>query len=461
MTKNYIAENKLDVIKRAFSEFLLLPSVIIFLFIFLSYFTYSIDHAKISWLQPARAFLKSHIFSSSEATSSLLGAIVSGTISVTTLTTTLLLVIVQQSASSMTAQVFDQFLRRKTNQFYLGFFVGLALYSMITLATVNDPFNPVLGGTVAFSLTGVALYLLVLLMYTTIDQMRPSEIISAIHSRILKARSSQMEMLAFTTQENPHDQQNRQAVVATEGGYLNGINTKQLSTFVQTHCQGSRIRFTRSIGSFIAFHEVFAEIIYAEKSHVALLTEELLKHTTIGTKRDLDHDTTYGIQQVETIAWTSTSTAKSNPSPGILCVHTLHNLLSCWSEEQPTEKEACASAIFYTDNTLEELMRGFENLAVVSSESMQHQVFEAILTSFSATIARVPASWQQRIERVLLIMLSVMGDHVLTTALENALETIAHQLYGLQRTQTARAVEEALQQLKMSVGKLNSRSTRV
>ncbi|QJD81658.1 DUF2254 family protein [Spirosoma rhododendri] len=461
MNKKHSEDNRATIIQRAFSEFLLLPSVIIVCFVFLSYFTYSIDQAKISWLQPIRRLLKEHIFSSAEATSSLLGAIVSGTISVTTLTTTLLLVIVQQSASSMTTRVFDQFLRRKTNQFYLGFFVGLALYSMITLATVNPRFNPVLGGTVAFSLTGLALYLLVLLMYTTIDQMRPSEIINAIHNRILSARCSQLEMVAYTTTREPANNQQRTTVVSMKGGYLTYINAKELAKFIAQQCSGSQVYFNKPIGTYIAYNEPIAELAVAAESHTTRLTAAIREHTSISVKRDLDQDAAYGIVQLETIAWTSTSTAKSNPLPGTLCVHTLHNLLSCWSEEKPVTKDARFHSIYYYDNTVDELMRSFENLAVVSSESMQHQIFEAILDTFSKMLPRVPAQWQQQMERVLLTMLSVMGDHVLTTAMNNSLNTLIDQLRQLGKVETAEAVTTATEELRQSVGKLNSRSTRV
>ena len=92
---------------------------------------------------------------------------------------------------------------------------------------------------------------------------------------------------------------------------------------------------------------------------------------------------------------------------------------------------------------------------------MQHQIFEAILDTFSNMMARVPDQWQPKIERVILIMLSVMGDHVLTTALENSLNALTDQLRHLGKKETAEAVDIATQQLRNSIGKLNSRSTRV
>jgi uncharacterized membrane protein len=89
--------------------------------------------------------LQTRIFADAKATSDLLGTIASSIITVTSITISVLLLAVQQAAGSLTHQVFDQFLRRRQNQFHFGFFVGLALYTLVTLATVGESFNPVLG----------------------------------------------------------------------------------------------------------------------------------------------------------------------------------------------------------------------------------------------------------------------------------------------------------------------------
>jgi len=182
-------------VRRALAEFLLVPTCIIIGFLLLAVGSYYFDFTELGRLQPIHRFLRSHVFADAAATGSLLGAISSGIITMTSITISLLLLAVQQSAGSMTSQVFDQFLRRLPNQIYFGFFIGLALYSLITLATVNDPFNPVFGGTVALLGTVIALYLLLLLLYTTINQMRPGEIIETIHDHILLARERQLRFI--------------------------------------------------------------------------------------------------------------------------------------------------------------------------------------------------------------------------------------------------------------------------
>lgn len=134
-----------DAIRLAFVEFLTIPTctiigflLLIIGFLLLAAGSYALDRTEAAWLKPLRDVLKLHIFANADATSSLLGTISSGIITVTSITISLLLVALQQSASSLTYQVSDQFLRRPLNQFYFGFFIGLALYALATLATVND-----------------------------------------------------------------------------------------------------------------------------------------------------------------------------------------------------------------------------------------------------------------------------------------------------------------------------------
>jgi len=449
----------MDGIKRAFVEFLTLPTLLIAGFLLLAFFSYLIDKAEIGWLQPLRQVLKQHVFANAKATSDLLGAIAAGIISVTSITITLLLIVVQQSAASMTAQVFDQFLRRRTNQFYFGFFVGLALFSLITLATVNDPFNPVLGGTMAFAFTVVALYLLVLLMYTTVNQMRPVEIIEAIHKHILSSKKAQLKMIEQTLRTPGFQGKFSRSVNSEKHGYVAKINIEKIGAAIQ-NINESEVVLQVSIGTYIAYGDELAQINTNNQAEAEEICKAILKAIHLDRQRDVDYDAAYGIEQLEMIAWTSISTSKSNPAPGLLTIRSLRNILARWSLDKP-ESNSAKLPIVYTDNTIEKLMDTFETLAVVSSESMQHQNFIEVLTTVTTMFDRLPKKWQKRVEDMLLRIISALGDHVLTAELEKALSDLINKLNSAGRTDTAIAIKKALHQLSQSVGKLNSRATRV
>ncbi len=80
-----------DTVRRSFSEFLALPSLVIVGFLLLSVGSYVLDRGEIAWLEPARTVLETHVFGDAQATSALLGTIASGIITVTSITISLLL----------------------------------------------------------------------------------------------------------------------------------------------------------------------------------------------------------------------------------------------------------------------------------------------------------------------------------------------------------------------------------
>jgi uncharacterized membrane protein len=149
-------------IRRAFDEFLLVPSCLIAAFLLLAALTYALDRGDFAGFEPGRRALQRYVFSDPEATADLLGVVAAALITVASLTVTLLLIALQQSASALTHQIYDQFLRRRYNQAYFDFFVGLSLYALLTLATVG-PVHPVYGAAVTYVLTTAALCLLIVM----------------------------------------------------------------------------------------------------------------------------------------------------------------------------------------------------------------------------------------------------------------------------------------------------------
>ena len=98
-------------VRQSFREFLKVPSFIIIGFLVVCAAANIIDHEKFVSLSSLTDFLKNTIFNTPKATSALMGTIASSIITVTSLSVTLLLIVVQQTASTMSTEVFDQFLR--------------------------------------------------------------------------------------------------------------------------------------------------------------------------------------------------------------------------------------------------------------------------------------------------------------------------------------------------------------
>jgi uncharacterized membrane protein len=447
-------------IRRAFAEFLTLPTCVIIAFLLLALGSYTLDRTEIAGFRTVRETLKSHIFGDSRATSDLLGTIASGIITVTSIIISLLLVALQQSAGSLTHQVFDQFLRRRVNQFYFGFFVGLALFSLVTLATVTDRFNPVFGGTLAFLLTIGGLYILILLLYTTINQMRPAVIIEAIHSHTLAARDAQLPLIRKTRRSSRTDGAVRLPVIAQRHGFVTRIDVDALGGLAKGLGKNVEIVLWVSIGSYVAFQDVVAEVKAQTHDHASRLEKAVQAGVHFESQRDLAVDPAYGIEQMEMIAWTSISTAKSDPAPGLIIIRSLRDVLAHWSAEMHEDAREEPLPLVYADKVFSRLLDAFESIAVVASESMQHQSFAEVLHTFAVMFERLPVDQQRRVEDIILRLLSALGEHVLTSELNGALSGLVSTLNSSGRNDTAMAVQVAQDRLSFSVGQLHSRGTR-
>lgn len=268
------ASNLREAAVRSFAEFLAFPTIIIILFLLLAAGSYLLDRASLPWLNPIREVLRTRVFNDAAATTGLLSTIAGSLITVTSITISLLLVALQQSAATMTAQVFDQFLRRRHNQFFFGFFIGLSLYALVTLATVSKLFNPIFGATLAFLLTVVGLYLLLLLLYTTINQMRPVEIMDAIHEHVIVARQHHLRLIRQTRRLPSAKAAVILEIKAEREGYVTKIDVNTIGRAAQQMPGGeAEVTLAVIVGSYVAFDDVIAIARARTPDETAVLAE--------------------------------------------------------------------------------------------------------------------------------------------------------------------------------------------
>lgn len=457
-----------ETVRRAFAEFLRLPTLILGGFLALAACTTAVDSAAHGPLSGINTFLRELFFRDGDSLSTLLATIAGSIITVTSITFSLLLLAVQQAAGALTHQVYDQFLRRRVNQVYFGCFVGLAVYTLVILATVSPPYLPILGATLALVLSIVALMLLIVLLYTTINQMRPVVIIESIHDRILIAREPQIRWIRRTrraTRFTPADGAvHAVPVLAREHGYVTWIDVEALGAVAGAAPGEAEILLAVSIGSFVAFGDTLAMIRDLSPPDTDTLAPAVGAAIRIEQQRDLDTDPADGIEQLAIMGWTCVSTAKSNPSPGLMVVRALRDLLARWSAEEDQAQQRGDDAeclpVVYTDNVFTELIDAVETLAVVASESMQPQTMAEIARTLAVMFARLPQAQRPRVDGLIRNILSALGDHVLTTDLQAALIELENALNSAGSRDTAADLRAARLALSASVGRLGSRSTR-
>lgn len=419
-------------VRRSYRVFLKVPILVVAALLVLAVATNFLDRASWHWLVALRNSLGNYVFGKPSGTRDVLAAVASGIIAMTSITASVLLVAVQQSSTNLTPVVFDQFLRRKQNQVYFGFFVGSAVYSLITLATVDSPFVPVLAGSGTILLTLVALSMLVVLLYSTINEMRPVNIIERIHDHILSARARQLAWIARTRPRPRLDAAIAVPITTERNGHLVAVDVAAIArVLAHEDLQSAELVLRGAVGAYFAVGETAAELRLpnaelAERGRRA--SRRLTAALHIEADRDLAADPAYGLEQLRTIAWTTVSSAKHNPEPGVLCVRSLHDVLVRWGAEAADERRDRKSAIVYPDDVVETLFDALEAIAVVSSESTEDSSLAEILATLARVFAALPRPLQLRAQETALRLVPTFSSHVLTRRLEAAVLALSDAL---------------------------------
>ncbi len=310
-------------------------------------------------------------------------------------------------------------------------------------------------------LTIVALYLLLLLIYSTITQMRPTEVIRAIHDHTLAARKRQQRLLQRTRRQSQFSSEIDLPVRVEHEGFFVALNLDALAREIDNASETVEVVLQVPIGSYVAFQDTIASVRADNRDDAEQIANTIRQAVLIQRRRQLADDPAYGIQQLETIAWRSISTSQQNPAPGLVVIQNLRDILARWSVEDGDDPDQDRLPIVYPDDVATRLLGAFESLAIVASESMQHQTYAEIVRSFAITLDRLPHHLRRQSADLLLRTLSALGDHVLTTELEDALTKLEEALERVGLTATAVDVRAAHGELATTIGKLNSRATRV
>jgi uncharacterized membrane protein len=301
------------------------------------------------------------------------------------------------------------------------------------------------------------------MIYSAIEQMRPSAILESIHDHTLRARERQIPLLRRTRRRSEGRGPARQTVRAKSDGFVTGIDLDALEGALR-RTPGAEIAFHLPLGAYAAYGDPLAHVTGSAGVDLDELAAAVERAVRLERERDLDWDAAFGLEQIETIAWTTISTSKQDPNPGLEAVRNLRDLLARWAVADPEETAGAAKEclpIVYPDDVIERLMGTIESLTIVASESMQHQVYADILRGLATTMDRLPPDLARRSEELVLRSLAGLGDQVLSAELEDALADVADALAGAGLVAGATAVRAARVELAASIGTLNSRATRV
>ncbi|MGN6599240.1 MAG: DUF2254 family protein [Actinomycetes bacterium] len=341
-----------------------------------------------------------------KAANAALQAVATGLLTVTSITFSVLLLAVQQTASNLSPVVFNQFLQRRSNQVYLGFFVGLALYSYVVMAAVQDSMPPIIGAAVAVVLTLVALAILLILVYSTVVQMRPTSVLRAIHDRTLQARHRELDLVRRTRRasESRHPVQARYVSLAS--GYVSTIDVHSLARHLESR-DDVEVELHVTVGTHVGYGDLVASVRDGDADVAKQIATQVALAIELGPEPDLSSDATTGISEIGNIAWTSGSTSKHNPEIARQSLNALTDIASRWLGDAgglPALQEHIRATdevlpVVYEDNDLDRVLEVIYGLLVSAHESHQHHLTSWVLDAYASLLPRAPEDVARRMER--------------------------------------------------------------
>ncbi|NKX54184.1 DUF2254 domain-containing protein [Arthrobacter sp. E918] len=356
-------------------------------------------------------------------------AVATSLLTVTSITFSVLLLAVQQTASSLTAVVFDQFLRRRANQAYFGFFVGASAFTFIILGLAREEPAPVHGAALTLLLAITALVVLLLLIHSSIDQMRPESVVRSIHELALRARERELVLLGRTRMKRttPEGTPERRVCVL-DSGYVVTVHVDKLADIAASAGNGVEVLVEGQLGKYLVFGDVVARLVGVDPDDDSR-DEEVLAAFGMDDFRDVTIESGYAIDQLENIAWETATSAAQSPQTAAVAVRALSDLLGRWliagerdrsdRAEQPEELP-----VVYLDGAVEQGIRALATLVVGSAESRQAKTCAEIIRAFARIAPRLREEDKAVFEEVLDSALPALIQHAELPVLRDSLRDL-------------------------------------
>ncbi|MEG9249766.1 DUF2254 family protein [Arthrobacter sp. Soc17.1.1.1] len=327
------------------------------------------------------------------------GVVAASLMTVTSITFSMLLISVQQTSNFLGAVVFDQYLRRRANQFYVGYFIGATAFSFIVFACAGSDSPPVIGAFAALVLTVGSLVMLLLLIHSAVDQMRPECVVNSIHELALRAHEDECLLLMGTrTERRTAVDAEARAVTTRTGGYVVNIDAQRLADVARSAGPEVEMFLPCQLGTYLELGGTIAAIVGVATTDDRF-DADTLSAFTLDEARRAEVDSGYSIDQLADIAW-MTGTSTQSPFTANAAIHQLRDLIGRWAiiEEQMWDASSEGQEplpVVYTDGAIERVLRSFGTLLMASFQSRQSDTAALLITSFAHALPRLSSGHHQ------------------------------------------------------------------
>lgn len=280
----------------------------------------------------------------------MLTAIAGSMVTVAGLIFSLTLSTLAQVSSQYTSRVLRTFMRDRTNQVVLGFFVSIFAYCLIVLRTIRGGdegrFIPSLAVGMGLVLALVSIGVLIFFIHHMASSIQAATIIrnatketqAAIARLFPDALGDQASAAQAQQLLQQAGQLTWQAVPSQATGYVQSIDEERLLE-VAGELRGV-VRLEHGIGGFVAHGAALVSVARYENRSEALpaeLTDQVNSLMQFGRQRTIEQDAGFGLRQLVDIALKALSPGINDTTTALMCVDHLGALLAQLADRQLPE----------------------------------------------------------------------------------------------------------------------------
>lgn len=430
----------------AFREFLLMPLLIVGGLVVLAVAASVLDRNAQHQAWPVYKAVA--VVVPAETMTTLLSTVTPGLLTVVSIIFFVLLMAVQHQSATYSPVVLDQFLRRKVNKVFYGAFVGMTVYCLLVLALV--PSGAILAGSLALLMTTALFVSLLVLVYSTVDQIRPSATVWMLQQLALRARAGQQPLLARCRAQPQLTDTPATEVTSEQSGHIVHIDGDVLARALRPVGDSAEIELHIAMGEHVVPGTLLAEVRGADRPERDRLADAVLNALTLGRMRDLDRDSAHAVDQLSSMAWSATAVS-GDPEGARLAVETLRSLLV--NVRVHDNRHAAGTyggplPLVYRDPVVVKILDGLTSVITASGQSGQHQTCSSVLMTLSWSLAQLDSDDQElafdRLQRVLPTVL----NHVFTTEMERAFDSLQHAMHDIKLSQGSQRIRQLKQQMR-------------
>lgn len=287
---------------------------------------------------------------STDGARAMLLAVAGSMLTVVALSFTLTLNAMTHASGQFTPRILRNFMRDRSNQFVLGYFVGIFAYSLLASLSIRSDesveFIPVLTAFAGLLLTLGGVIVLIFFIHHISASLQ----ITTIIDHIVDDTKKSINNLFPKNLGDPAEQSERmQAWKADEkqswitvpnltAGYIQNVDTKGLINFAEEN--EIIIRMERHIGHFVPSGADLVSITHDTNSDDLLFSlddekiETLNKQFAIDHHRMIEQDVGFGIRQIVDIALKALSPGVNDTSTAVNCVQFLGDITGKLARKQ-------------------------------------------------------------------------------------------------------------------------------